>query len=102
MLDSIVQAILKDDGSCMEVMPHGSEQEQEVGSCNDSSSSSSSSPSGMLSEVLAASTATVEAAVEAAELGKESLHGAEITWRRLAPAYYPTFLVRTAQRVNPF
>jgi prenylcysteine alpha-carboxyl methylesterase len=27
---------------------------------------------------------------------------AELKWRRLSPAYYPAFLVRMAQRVNPF
>ena len=33
---------------------------------------------------------------------EEQLRRAERKWRRLAPAYYPGFLVRTAQKVYHF
>jgi hypothetical protein len=85
MLTDIVKAIT--DTSVAELVK-GQDQEQDSASEEEQETVTTPSEEGVAAKVVATA--------------EEQLRRAERKWRRLAPAYYPGFLVRTAQKVNPF
>jgi prenylcysteine alpha-carboxyl methylesterase len=86
MLTDIVKAIT--DTSVAELVK-GQDQEQDSASEEEQETTTTTpSEEGVAAKVVATA--------------EEQLRRAERKWRRLAPAYYPGFLVRTAQKVNPF
>lgn len=87
MLNDIVKAI-----TFVEERIQGQDQEQDASEGEREDDDSSSDEEGVVSKIASTVVSTAE----------EQLRKAEHEWRRLAPAYYPSFLVRTAQRVNPF
>jgi prenylcysteine alpha-carboxyl methylesterase len=87
MLNDIVKAIT-DISEAIK----GQDQEQDSDSDEEHDSSSTQQQQEEEEGVTAKIVATAE----------EQLRKVEHKWRRLAPAYYPGFLVRTAQKVNPF
>lgn len=100
MLNDIVGAITEMDiGVSVDESErkHDREQEQEV-----SSSLGGTEGETGLEKAVDVVTAAVASAEQQLVQLQQSATKAELRWRRLAPAYYPSFLVRTAQKVNPF
>jgi prenylcysteine alpha-carboxyl methylesterase len=100
MLNDIVGAITEMDiGVSVDESErkHDREQEQEV-----SSSLGGTEMETGLEKAVDVVTAAVASAEQQLVQLQQSATKAELRWRRLAPAYYPSFLVRTAQKVNPF